>query len=274
MAGDLKPENELLPAAAEPVTEPGSDVDPAEEAPPYQSRFQLVLGVLLGIGMAAVAATAIFLMTDTEQPRESTVRWSAWSPNAKTADGAVRQIATHVGRQYSLPSGNQLVAVRGGNLELGGLPVTVALRRSTQSGGDGSIDVVEGRGVLYTLCGLGKDCAIKEGKKSVARHLVLRREALELALYTFRYIDNTDLVVAMLPPAPGDKPTQAMFFRRKELAPNVDRPLSQTLAGSPPEINKLREGEANFLDQLTTKNLFAFSLVQGQDPRVILVLQR
>ena len=245
-----------------------------EEPPPYQSRFQLVLGVLLGIGMAAVAATAIFVASDDPAPRESTVRWSSWTPTAKDGEAAVAQIAKHVGRQYSLPSGNQLVAVRGGPLELGGLPVTIALRSTTQTGGDGSISVVDGEGVLYTLCGLGKDCAIKEGKKSVERHLVLRREALELALYTFRYIENIDVVVAMLPPAPGDKPTQAMFFRRKSLEPNVARPLSQTLPGTAPEINKLREGEATFIDRLTAPNLFAFDLVQGQDPRVILVLQR
>jgi hypothetical protein len=196
-----------------------------------------------------------------------------WQPTAQTGMGAVQQIAMHVGRQYSLPSGNQLVAVRGGPLELGGLPVSIAVRSTVETGGDGSASVVDGKGILYTLCGLGKNCSIKEGKKSVARHLVLRREALELALFTFKYVSDVDLVVAMLPPAPGDKPTVAMLFRRKDFELNVDRPLNATLAGSVPEINKLRSGERTFLDRITAPNLFQFAVQQGQDARVYLVLK-
>ena len=40
--------------------------------------------------------------------------------------------------------------------------------------------------VQYVLCGWGDQCAIASGQPSEARHLLLRREALELALHTFK----------------------------------------------------------------------------------------
>jgi hypothetical protein len=241
------------------------------EAPPYQARFQLIFGVLLGVGLAAVAATALFLAVGKSSTQTDTVTWSPWRPTATSGVAAVQQIAEYVGQRYALPSGNQLVAVRGGALELGGLPVTVALK---DPAGGGKIAILDDKGVLYSLCGLGKLCSIKEGKPSVARHLVLRREALELALYTFRYIRNVNEVVVMLPPPPGKKPTELMFFRRGEVGPSLDRPLAATLPGGPPAINRLGTSQADFLNRLTGGNLYEFSAVQGQDPRVYLVLQQ
>ena len=59
-----------------------------------------------------------------------------------------------------------------------------------------------GTTAVYNLCGLGTSCAIAAGTPSLAGELLLRREALELALYTFRYIHGVDSVVAILPPVP------------------------------------------------------------------------
>jgi hypothetical protein len=275
VAEDLTPRDEDVHAEIVPDTQPLPAAEPAEasagppEAPPYQSRFQLIFGVLLGVGMAAVAATVLFLAVGKSANDGIATDWSTWHPNANDGLEAVQQIATHVGQRYSLPSGNQLVAVNGGQLELAGLPVTVALQNA------GKVSIVNGKGVLYTLCGLGKYCSIKEGKPSVARHLVLRRESLELALYTFRYVKNVDEVVVILPPRPGDKPTQAMFFRRDDVGASLDRPLRATLPGNPPAINHLNPSGAQglFLDRLTNENLYAFTPQQGGDARVYLVLQ-
>ena len=158
--------------------------------------------------------------------------------------------------------------MRGGALELGGLPVTVALQNA------GKISVVDTNGVLFTLCGLGKYCSIKEGKPSFARHLVLRREALELALYTFRYIKNIDEIVVLMPPPPGQKPSELMYYRRGEVGASLHRPLAATLPGGPPAINRLNSVQQDFLNRLTGENLYNFSAVQGQDAKVYLVLQQ
>ncbi|MFL5895135.1 MAG: hypothetical protein ACJ76Z_08470 [Thermoleophilaceae bacterium] len=273
MAEDLTTADDDVRAEIVPDADPPAEAPTAEAAepepdgpPPYQSRFQLIFGVLLGVGMAAVAATAIFLAVG-KNANDNAVTWSAWHPTAGDGLGAVQQIAEHVGQRYTLPSGNQLVAVNGTALELAGLPVTVAVQAQ------GRVNVLNGKGVLYTFCGLGKACAIKEGKPSVARHLVLRRESLELALYTFRYVSDIDEVVVMLPPRPGQKPTQAMFYRRDDVGASLNRPLAATLPGAPPAVNHLTTTQRSFLDHLTAPNLYSYEPQQGPDARIYLVLQ-
>ncbi len=240
------------------------------EPPPYQSRFQLLFGVLLGVGLAAVVATVI-VIAGGSRSNDATgggVSWAPWHPTASNGLDAVNQIADHVGRRYTLPSGNQLVGVRGGPLELAHLPVTVAIEQQ------GSVKILDQQGVLYNLCGLGPNCSIREGKPSVARHLVLRREALELALYTFRYINNINEVVVILPPAPGDKPNEAMFYRRGDVGASLDRPLSATLPGPPPVPPRVSIEQQDFLNRLTVNNLFAFTPQEGGDAHIYLVLTR
>src|SRR4051794_8493820 len=237
-----------------------------ESPPPYQSRFQLLFGVLLGVGMAAVVATVIALAGGRQGEDSTAISWAPWHPNAGDGLAAVNQIADHVGRRYTLPSGHELVAVRGGPLELARLPVTIALEQQ------GDYKVLDQKGVLFNLCGLGKNCSIKEGKPSFARHLVLRRESLELALYTFRYIKNIDQVVVILPPAPGDKPSEAMFYRRGDVGASLDRPLAATLPGPVPIPPDVPKAEQIFLNQLTANNLFAYAPQEGGDAHIYLVL--
>jgi hypothetical protein len=245
---------------------PEEDASEPHGPPPYQSRFQLLFGVLLGVAMAAVVATVLFAADGKQQQETDTVSWAAWRPTASEGLAAVNQIATHVGERYTLPSGNQLVGVRGGALELAHLPVTIALQNA------GKVQIYDEQGVMFNLCGLGKNCSIKEGKPSVARHLVLRRESLELALYSFRYIKNVDQVVVIMPPPPGEKATQAMFYRRGDVGASLSRPLQATLPGAPPAVNKLTKAQGNFIGRLTEGNLFSFTPQEGGDAHIYLVL--
>jgi hypothetical protein len=234
--------------------------------PPYQSRFQLIFGVLLGVAMAAVVATIIVVAGGRKADDPGAVTWAAWHPTAKDGLTAVNQIAEHVGQRYTLPSGNQLVGVRGGPLELAHLPVTIAIEQQ------GSVKILDEKGVLYNLCGLGESCSIKEGKPTYERSLVLRREALELALYTFRYIKNVDQVVVILPPRKGQKPSYAMFYRRGDVGASLDRPLSATLPGAPPVPPDVSKAEQVFINSLTARNLFKFTPQEGGDAHIYLVL--
>ena len=64
-----------------------------------------------------------------------------------------------------------------------------------------AVSLLSGNTIAYNLCGIGgKNCAIGIGTPSSARLLLLRREALELALYTFKYVHGVQNVVAILPP--------------------------------------------------------------------------
>ena len=99
------------------------------EAPPYQSRFQLLFGVLLGVALAAVVATVLFTAGGKQVGRRRRRHLGGVASDRQgRRSQAVNQIAEHVGQRYTLPSGNQLVGVRGGPLELARLPVTIAMQ--------------------------------------------------------------------------------------------------------------------------------------------------
>src|SRR4051794_11108644 len=192
MAEDLE---RIVPEEGDETREASSAAD--DSPPPYQSRFQLLFGVLLGVAMAAVVATVIVLVVGRKAEDPAAASWAQWRPTSSDGLQAVNQIADHVAQRYTLPSGNQLVAVRGGPMEPARLPVTVAIAQA------GNYKTLDDKGVLFTLCGLGTSCSNKEGKPTVARSLVLRREALACALFPFRSIKNADQVVAILPRKPG-----------------------------------------------------------------------
>jgi hypothetical protein len=231
---------------------------------PHKARFRLVFAVLGALLGAAISA-AFVLAVSGQRPKE--IDWSAWRPSSGGAGGA-QQIADHVAPLYRLSSGDQLVGVRGSDLQLADLPVTVAIRGA----GDGSIKLSDGDGVLYTLCGLGPKCSIRTGKATIARHLLLRREALELALYSFRYIPGLDQVVVMLPPRKGDPPSQALLFRKDDVKPELDRPLRATFPMSAKTPKSLSIGDKAQITGLTDRRLYQFSVAQAQDARVVLVL--
>lgn len=231
---------------------------------PHKARFRLVFAVLGALLGAAISA-AFVLAVSGQRPQQ--LDWSPWRPSSGGAGGA-QQIADHVAPLYRLSSGDQLVGVRGSDLQLANLPVTVAIRGT----GNGNIKLSDGSGVLYTLCGLGPKCSIRTGKPTIARHLLLRREALELALYSFRYMPGLDQVVVMLPPRKGDPPSQALLFHKDDVKPELDRPLRATFPMSAETPKSLSIGDKAQITALTDRRLYQFSFAEAQDARVVLVL--
>jgi hypothetical protein len=236
---------------------------------PHAARFQFLLGALLAVGALAVVGLIYAVGTTGRDDDGGVASWSPWKPAADGAEGA-QQIADHVGPEYRLSTGDQLVLVTGGPLEVADLPMTIAMRDE-----GGKVSLVEGDGVLYRLCGLGPKCSITKGTPSRSRHLLLRREALELALYSFRYLDGVDQVVVFMPPRPGADPDQALFFRRGDVAGSLDAPLRATLEAPAPTVRNVRRArDAALVNRITTRGLFNFSLTQGnQDANVFLVLE-
>jgi len=259
-------DGELLPEVREPAGAMASAAPPREA--PHAPRFQFLLGALLALGAVGVAA-ALALSVSGSSPTGDGINWSPWRP---TKD-PVNTIADHVAHEYRLSNGDQLVAVTGGGLQIAGLPMQIALRQSASQGGN--ISLLGGKGVLYRLCGLGPKCAIPTGKPSQERHLLLRREALELALYTFRYVNGIDQVVVFMPPRLGQDPNQALLFRHGDVAPELDRPLGATLSGRTPSVAGVATApDSPLVNRLTTSTLYTFSLTQAnQDASVFLVLQ-
>jgi hypothetical protein len=241
-------------------------------AVPHAARFQVFTGVLIAFALAAVAAAILVASGGggTSDDRAST--WSAFRPASDGLDTGTREIAEYVGRRYRLPAGQQIVAVTGGPLELQGLPMRIAVRHSPADGGQ--IDLLGGRGVLYRLCGLGPKCAISTGKATPERGLLLQREALELALYSFHDLKDVDHVVVFMPPPKGKSQNLALHFRRGQVAGQLARPLRATLPALVPTPDTIDESpEKPFVESLTISNLFKFSLTPAnQDASVFLVL--
>jgi hypothetical protein len=272
------------PSLFHPVDEPIIGPEPEAPAPPpapatpppYRSRFGFVLGALIGVGLATVA----LLVGVVANPGGSDVpaNWSAWKPTAKDGFAAANQIAEHVGAKYRLGNGDQMVSVTSGPIEYLDVPLSVAVR-TAPAGGD--IRLLDGKGVMYTLNGLGLQGSIKNGKPTNQRGALVRREALELALYTFRYIDDVDMVVALLPPVikKGQPPTvlaprPALFYRPGDLKPELDRPINATIAPATPRPETIAPPEVKQIDAITTPNLFEASFQQAQDAHAYLVLSR
>jgi hypothetical protein len=244
-AGDLLPERHR--AAGAPVPTPA-----AHSA--YAPRFQFLTGALVAVGIAALVGIAVLVIgPSTKEPGPP---WSPWKPSAEGLAGAV-QIAAHVAPEYR-ERGQQLVKIDANDLSFKGVPLTVALQKDAEQGG--TIQTHDEKGVLYQLCGLTPTCAIGHGKPSTERGLLLRREALELALYSFRYLDDVKQIVVLIPPVKGKVQTIALYFRRDEVRAQLARPLTSSLAPTAPTVETVTKWpDATLVDQATDEQ-YLFTL--------------
>jgi hypothetical protein len=221
--------------------------------------------------------------------------WSQWSP----ADGGIageREIAATVSPFYRAAPAVQLAVVTVHNVTGASSSTSsstgtqVALRDPTT----GSLSTLGGTTAVYSLCGLGSSCAISTGTPSIARELLLRREALELALYTFQYIHGVDNVVTILPPGHASatatltpspqvaghttpSPTtieMAVVLQRAALSRELNQPLRDTLPEQlPPTVTQMSAApEAELVSVITGQTLFQQRTVQSQDGSQVLVL--
>lgn len=257
---------------------------------PHAERFSFLRGALIACALVAVGAAVALVLAGGGGPAQTSgPQWSAWRPTVAGTEAAA-QIAQYVGSSYKSSAGEQLMVVTGGPLSVSGagmsggnLPLSIVVQRPPAQGGSASL--VEGKGVLYRLCGLGKDCAIA-GKPSTERWLLVRREALELALYTFRYVDGVQNVVVFTPPprrpdgrilvGKGAPASRALFFRRADVEAQLRRPLSSTLTRTVPRPEAAaRAPDAGFVDLLTAPRVFSFRLQpSNSDNSGFLVLQQ
>lgn len=192
-----------------------------------------------------------------------------------------REIATEVARQYRGANGEQIVAVTAQPGEVSGLPLQyIALRHGrNQPLTEGDVSVVEpGQTALYSFCGLAgeQNCALP-GEPTPQRLMLLRREAVELSLYTFKFLPEIQTVVSLLPPVPqgeGQPPqTLAIYFQRRHLENALAEPITKTLPERPPFAEgDIAQGEAEMINRLTETRLFSSSFEQLPTQGVILNL--
>jgi hypothetical protein len=246
---DDDPDRDLLPQRHEAAGAPAMATGPSEYAP----RFQFMTGALVAVGIAAVIGITVAIV-GISPGGDSGPAWSSWKPTTGGLQGAT-EIAGHIAGAYR-DQGKQLVKVDANDISYKGIPLLVAMRKSAEDGG--AIQVHDEKGVLYQMCGLGVNCQIDSGKPSKERMLLLRREGLELALYTFRYLKDVKQVVVLIPATPGKAQTIALYFSRDALRPELDRPLTSSLLPTAPTTKTVTlSPDARLVDQTTNPYLFS-----------------
>jgi hypothetical protein len=245
----------------------------------YRSRFAAFYVVLAIIAGAGVGTLLVLVGRGSPAPAPA---WSAWEPTG-SIERRSAQIGDHVGDQYRLPSGKALVAVTyaGAPTVTGPDGSTFQVRaiavRPDTTGGRAEADDINtlnaANTVMYTLCGLGNACSIAEGKPTVERGQLLRREALELALFSFKYLDGIDSTLVLLPPRADGQTATAVFVERGDVADALRRPLSETLtAPVTPGVGEIPADEQRVIDRATRSRLYEYSYLQAQDGSPIMVL--
>jgi hypothetical protein len=252
-------------------------------------RFRLAVAALLALGVCSLAVAVGLSAAGRTSPGLGD--WSAWSPIDRGLAGA-QEIADYVAPYYRATPSQQLAVVTAVNLANANSPVQVVVPGSGSSG-NSLVPLPASSTIVYNLCGLGsRNCSVGAGSPSAARLLLLRREALELALYTFKYLSGFSTVVAILPPGhqvqgcvgicpkpptPTQKTTQvnlAVAFDQAELQPLLDRPLRYTLPEEfPPAVSKMAHApEAEEVSIITAQGLFQEHTEQAQDGSSVILL--
>jgi hypothetical protein len=270
-----------VPTVVAPAPLPARRRRGSRRAPSIAGRrsygLRLVAFSFLLVGLAA-AAVGAYVGLGSSSSKQST--WSAWTPSSTGMQKRASEISAHVAPAYRASDGQPIVQVLPQAESLSGQPIlgyAIAV--------DGRQDVYMAQdAVAYQLCGASsdEDCTLP-GTPTVERGAYLRREALELALYTFKYT-RAKGVIAYLPPvkqaatssgsssgsssatdAATTDPTaptyeqRAVAFRRTDLSAYLGKPLAETLTSRVEDVTApLASREQQILDT-TSPTIFQWS---------------
>ena len=276
MAEDL---TRSVPAASEPLVERAPDAAPlargARESVAHRFRFALAYLALAAVAGAALGAVVVLL----DRPDSDTARWSRWEPRGPAGQHPT-EIARHVAPRYRDAAGRRLVTVFAGPPEINGEPILGAVISADTGDPRDATPHEFGKSLVFQFCAGSEACAFPDGNLDTARLRALRRESLELALYSFTYVDGLESVATLLPPDPdestpeqGDATTLALFFEREDLGEQLARPLNRTLAeGTTTRVGALTGREAQLVDALTAPRTFGYSFTRVQSGSWVMVL--
>jgi hypothetical protein len=232
------------PAARPEVEKPAASRAERAHSSAYYTRFSLAYTVLIMLAAAGVAALVLILV---RPPAKHSPPWSKFVPTGSSLD-MERQIATRVSSEYKASAGGLLVSVFPGPLQAPGVvqgdsgpqsvqvPVSLIsvqpdVSTGQQEQGDFTFYQPDST-VGYEMCGFGdpqRNCGVPSSGEANPAQL-LRREALELALYTLKYVPGTKAVLTYFPGSANPQaPTIAVFVTRNDVKENLHLPLARTL---------------------------------------------
>lgn len=241
MAEDVAARRPVAPAAER---APASRAERAH-ASAYYTRFSFAYALLAMLAIGGVAALVLILV-HVHTPKAA--RWSTFVPTGSPLAMKL-QIATRVSSEYKASTASKLVTVVPSQLEAPQLvqsntgqqqavqiPISlIAVQPDLSTGqheqGDFTFYHPEST-VAYSMCGFvdsQQNCGVSTITGADPTGL-FHREALELALYTLKYVPGTDAVITYLPPpANPNAAPRAVFIARTDVQPNLRLPLARTL---------------------------------------------
>jgi hypothetical protein len=246
-------------------------------APPkrYTTRFALAYA---GLGLTFAAALTGLIVLVIKPGHHDPPPWSTWQPTAGTTAKVTAQIADHVASRYRLGENTgQLVAVIAQKPEVTSGTSNIAIKavavRQAPQSNTGIQIYTTTKTTNYTLCGLGEHCSIATGEATPERGRLTRREALEIALYTFKFVPSIDTVATFMTPPPGETAGNILYLRKDDLKDVLKQPLSRTLPlATPPLPSAPDEIEKKTIDKLTLPHMFTYTLTALQTGGAALIL--
>ena len=200
-------------------------------------------------------------------------KWSAYEPKGSDVFAKAQNLSDHVAPNYKY-NGQPIAVVQAQPLLYQDAAVDgIAFTRQPFRKIGSSFKQFEPAGstIAYVMCGTADKCGLSPVGSQETMPL-LRRESLELALYTFKYSPKVDSIVSLLPPQGNT--SGAIYFKRKNLADELSKPLDETLPqhqvlsyGGMSEVERAR------VARLTANNLYESRFVQAQNGQTILVLR-
>jgi len=211
----------------------------------YYTRFSIAYAILVMLAIGGVGALILILVhLHTAKPE----RWSTFVPTGSPLAMKL-QIATQVSSEYKASTASKLITVfpsaldapqlvqsSSGQQQAVQIPISlIAVQPDSSTGrheqGDFTFYHPEST-VAYSMCGFvdsQQNCGVSTATGADPNQL-FHREALELALYTLKYVPGTDAVVTYLPPPANPSATAtAVFISREDLKANLRLPLIRTL---------------------------------------------
>ncbi len=255
--------------------------EPASRSPSrFTTRFALVYG---GARLVLIASTAAFVMFAVN----GSSGWSNWHPSPGSTAVVTKEIADHVANEYRLSNGSQLVAVVPSppavTIGTRDIAITAVAAHTSPSPNSNIQATLTDDTETYTFCGLETECSLS-GTPTQYRGQLIRREALETALYTFKYLPKIDSVIAFMPASRTTALKELLYLRKQDMTAQLNQPLNKTLTlASPPAPPSAAATAANpnldpdsaeqpTIDQLTLHRVFSYTFTDLQANGALLIL--
>ena len=232
------------------------------------SKGFLAANLVVVCGFFAVLILFVMLVS-----RGTSNSWSSYKPKGGDVFSKAQNMADHVAPAYKY-NGEPIAVVQAQPLLYQDAVVDgIAFTRTPfrKIGSPFKQFEPSGSTIAYVFCGTAPRCGLPStGAEQTVP--MLKRETLELALYTFKYSPSVQSIVGLLPPAGNTN--YAIYLRRKNFAKELSKPLDATLPEhkvlSYPQLSPVEKAT---VDRLTLKNTYQSQFSQGANGRTLLVLR-